>query len=489
MRDQHHGMKDFKGLPALCAAGVNRSDRFGRMLPDAPALYLDPRDLSALGAAGGPMEGPKAESTSVGAGMIFFGQFIDHDVTFDTSSSFQRLDRPEATTNVRTPTLDLDCVYGDGPEGSPFMYWSGRSGPDADFNGVKLLTAADAATSPGTAPGFREQDVPRASNGRAIIGDPRNDENRIISQMQLGFLRFHNKVADALHAKGGQGEHLFAEARRVSTFHYQWIVVQDFLRRLAGGAVVDRILGQGRTLYRPETCPHGTLHGAEPFMPVEFAVAAYRFGHSMIPDFLRLRAGGAEQPLFGTGLGAAFTPVPSMNAVVEWPMLLDLSVAGMTRAEKLDGRLMSQLLALPFVADLTVNSLAVRNFLRAQAFMLPSGETMARACARPELEIEQVAGEARARASAAGASLSAGVPLWYYLLLEAELIGRESSAGMFEPGEGLGPAGPTIVAETLIGLLELDTRSYLGSNRAWHPAGADKLGDDGVFTLLQLLTF
>ncbi len=268
----HHGVKNLSGLHELCSPYSVRSGRFGRMFPDLAPLYLDPGVLSALGAKDGPMQssGPAHKTTSVAVGQAFFGQFIDHDITLDISSSFARLDRPEDTANVRTPALDLDCVYGDGPEGSPFMYWNAPSAPDSEFNGVKLLVGAD---EPGASM-EAQQDLARSVHGRAIIGDPRNDENRVVSQLQLGFIRFHNRVADTLHALGLREEELARECRRVTTWHYQWAVLRDFLPAVVGAPLVDDVLGRGRQVFRPEAYSADDHRNNEPFIPVEFSVAA-----------------------------------------------------------------------------------------------------------------------------------------------------------------------------------------------------------------------
>ena len=68
-----------------------------------------------------------------------------------------------------------------------------------------------------------------------MIGDPRNDENIFVSQLQLTMLKFHNKVFDHVLANPGlvQGsETTFEAAQRIVRWHYQWIVVHDFLRRI-----------------------------------------------------------------------------------------------------------------------------------------------------------------------------------------------------------------------------------------------------------------
>ena len=487
----HHGLKNFTGLHYLCTHSVNRSDRFGRMFPHAPPLYVDPRDLAAIADKDGPMKstGPAKKTTSVPVAHIFFGQFIDHDITLDLTSSFARLDAAESTVNFRTPTLDLDNIYGDGPDGSPYLYHNVASGgAGSEFNGIKILVGADA---PG-ATALQQQDLARSAHGRAIIGDPRNDENRIISQLQLGFIRFHNRVADTLHSKGLTGRTLFDECRRTVTWHYHWVVVNDFLRAMVGAPLIADILANGRKIYRPDDCPFGADAGPDPFIPVEFAVAGFRFGHSMIPQRIQIQAGKPALEVFGATLGFGFQPLGDPKGVVEWPQVLDLGNATVDRADKLDTKLAADLLDLPFVGDGDVKSLALRNLLRGQAFRLPSGEHVAEACERPANEIAKVTNKAQALAGAAtpAATLAGGTPLWLYILVEAAEIGRETSSGNFDKGEGLGPVGGRIVAETLIGLLELDDRAYLGSNRAWSTAlAADRLGPNGVFTLLDLLTF
>lgn len=487
----HHGLKELSGLHALCAPNVNRSDRFGRMLPHLPPLYTDPLSLAAIGAKNGPMKssGAAKKTTSIPVGHIFFGQFIDHDLTLDLTSSFARLDRAESTMNFRTPSLDLDCIFGAGPDGSPYLYWNGQSGANSAYNGAKLLTGAD---QPG-ATALMQQDLARSAHGRAIIGDPRNDENRIISQLQLAMIRFCNKVAGHVHTTHGlSGGALYAETHRVVTWHYQWTVVNDFLKAIVGKPLVENILGCGRKIYRPESCQFGPNYGADAYIPVEFSVAAYRFGHSMIPQRIQIQAGKPALEVFGPQLGLGFSPLADPDAVVQWPQVLDLSNATTDRADKLDAEIAKDLLDLPFVPANDIKSLATRNLLRGQAFRLPSGEKIAEACERPQAEINKVTNKAKALAAAAtpAADISAGTPLWLYLLIEAGDIGRETSPGSFDKGEGLGPVGGRIVAETLIGLLELDQASYLGSNRSWSPAtAADKLGPNGLFSLLDILTF
>lgn len=451
----HHGMMTLAGTQRYCSSnyqGGGGEDRFGRMFPDLSPGYVGQASLSAVGRPGGPMDSgsTKKKTASVPVGMIFFGQFLDHDITLDATTSFRQVvNDAEEIPNIRTPTLDLDCVYGLGPEAQPYLY----TDDDDDFRGAKLLEGAP-------------DDLPRAANGRAIIGDPRNDENRVISQIQLAMIRFHNHVVDTL-----KGEHpelrraeLFEEARQTATWHYQHAVVFDFLTALCGDAVVEDILGCGRRYY----C------GGHPYIPVEFSVAAYRFGHSMIPLKVQTQKHGAKHDLFGSVLGSGFTPLASPDAVVDMHEIFDTPQnRSVERADQLDTKLASILLALPFVqGSADEKSLATRNLMRGNVFLLPGGEKVAEKMERPADEIDKV----KDRIEDLGLGRK-GIPLWLYLLAEAEEIGRERTNGGFEKGEGLGPVGARIVAETIIGLLELDDHSFLGTNRNWTPRSAwDSLG-------------
>ncbi|MGC1951252.1 MAG: peroxidase family protein [Gammaproteobacteria bacterium] len=473
MATKHHGMMPFKGLEHLCTVNPFRPGRFARLFPHLPPLYINPQILQEVGKPGGKMEDKGAPNLTkkTAAGLIFFGQFVDHDITLDDSSSLSASNDPLSTENVRTPTLDLDCVYGDGPEAHPYLY---------DAAG-KLLTGADFDYKPSVIPNWQNQhDLPRTPKGTAIIGDPRNDENRIISQMQLGFLRFHNKVIDF-----GKP---FEEARRIVRWHYQWIVVNELLRTICGSWIVDDIFANGRKIYRPEC-----MDTNEPFIPIEFATAAYRFGHTMIPQQVRVKVGGPPHIILDPNsvLGKGFEPVTDTDAVVEWAALLDSGNGQYDRAGEVDVKLAKALLALSFNPP-GPTSLAVRNLLRAQSFLIPSGEQVAQAmiaAGASEITLEMI--EAVRNAGKA-LGFDKATPLWVYVLAEGKAVGQmnEGAQGQktFFKGEGLGPVGARFVAEVIIGLLELDTRSFLGSNRNWSPLDADKIGVNGVTSLYQLLT-
>jgi len=464
-----HGLKKLTGIDHFCSNANDQhthSDRFGRMFPDLPPLYTAPKILNDLGSKNGPMNGGNnANRTStVDVGQVFFGQFVDHDITLDTSSSLTAVNNPSDIENVRTPTLDLDCIYGQGPEASPFMYVQNGA-----FAGVKLLTGADVnASDP-----LISNDLVRSVEGTAIIGDPRNDENRIISQLQLAMIRFHNKTVDKL-SSSHEGHELFEEARGLVTRHYHWCLLYDFLPSMCGNAVVWDILKNGRQHY----CLNEV-----PFIPVEFSVAAYRFGHSMAPQKIQVQKSESSHTLFGGVLGKGFTPVLDEKAIVDFHELFTSSEnRQVQKSEKLDTQLAPILLDLPFVTS-GESSLATRNLLRGQSFLLPAGEVLAEKMGRSESEIDKVSTRAD---QMSGNQLAGKTPLWCYLLAEAEVIGRESEANHFDKGEGLGPVGARIVAEVMIGLMELDSHSFLAMDRSWQPK--DGLGEE-VASVGAMLTY
>lgn len=465
----NHGMGKLKGIEHFCDPNKDqtRRDRFGRLFPELGAAYTLPETLRTIGAVGGEMDGKNndANTTDIDVGLVFFGQFIDHDITLDIGSSLSANAEPLEIENLRSPSLDLDCIYGVGPEDDPFMYHS-----DGDFKGVKLLTGAEEvlATPDPLAENdlFRLPKVPGGGRGRAMIGDHRNDENRIISQMQLAMIRFHNKMADDLFPKYRRHE-LYLEARRLTTWHYQWNIVNEFLPKMCGADVVAKILACGREFF----CPNNE----EPFIPIEFSVAAYRFGHSMIPQRIVVQAGGSDLQIFGTTLGSGFTALDMPQAVVDWNELFN----GSQQAEQLNTLLAGQLLNLKFIPANDERSLATRNLLRGNIFMLPAGEKVAEAMGQTPAAISEVMDKVSAVSKGL---ITQGAPLWLYILAEAEVHAKDLGSGSVF-GEGLGPVGGTIVAETIIGLIELDSRTYLATDRNWSP---DQSGPNSV---LKMLTY
>src|SRR5947207_9638795 len=214
--------------------------RFGRMFRTLPAAEFAEDDLKKLaGKMVAPAEAGETsenkdddeENQGISAGYTYLGQFIDHDLTFDPASSLQKQNDPEALEDFRTPRFDLDCLYGRGPDDQPYLY---------EDDGVRMLLGRPLTGNPHD-PNTR--DVPRNSPApgnpkRALIGDPRNDENVIVSQLHATFLRFHNRIADLLHGADAD----FHTVQRLVRWHYQWVVLHDFLPTIIGRPMLESIL-------------------------------------------------------------------------------------------------------------------------------------------------------------------------------------------------------------------------------------------------------
>src|SRR3954447_13043725 len=228
--------------------------RYRSVFPDLPALEADETALHALGRPGGPCDlgvdfGDDADA-HVAAVWPFFGQFVAHDITADRSPVTHRSD-PDRIRNFRVPRANLESLYGSGPVGSPYLY--------AKDDPAKLLLSAEGS------------DVPRNREGIALIGDPRNDVHLFTSQMAVAFIKLHNRLVDRLRADGTAEDELFEEARRAATWHYQHVIVREFLPTLIGEKLTAELVRGGPQLYRVD---------GDPYIPFEFADAAYRYGHS-----------------------------------------------------------------------------------------------------------------------------------------------------------------------------------------------------------------
>jgi hypothetical protein len=417
--------------------------------------------LHALGAPSGPLDakddlstGPKLLITDLGlsannpnnpthtAGTTFMGQFIDHDITFDTTSVMGVPTDPENSPNARTPSLDLDSVYGAGPVASPQLYYP------ADHAKLRIDT------------GGIFEDLPRTSDGTntAIIGDPRNDEHLMIAGLQCAFILFHNNAVEWARANG-HADSAYEQARQLTTWHYHWLVLHDFLPQVAGQTVVDDVLNKGRRFYKPRM--------GEGFIPVEFQAAAYRFGHSMVrPSYRANLKGDDGNPFFAmvfdpAGEGQA-DPVDLRGGAraprrfIGWQTFFDFGDAEVKPNKRIDTKISTPLFDLPLGAIASHDppqALSQRNLLRQLTWSLPSGQDIAKAMGLKKLTPNEL-GELKPY------GFEKSTPLWHYVLREAEL-----RAG----GLTLGEVGGRIVAEVLIGLIQSDPSSYLAQQPAWTP--------------------
>jgi len=398
------------------------------MFPELPSFQADQQFLYALGRAGGICDCGDAEDTpdSLGdtaAGWPIFGQFVAHDITADRSMLRGHANTAELR-NARSPQINLECLYGDGPTGHPFLFQ--RDDP------AKFLLGSGGA------------DVQRNADGIAIIGDPRNDSHMLISQLHLAMLKAHNLFVDEARASGTPADGVFEAAARQLRWHHQWIVLHEFLPALVGKELADQVLREGPRWFRPKPSA---------FIPLEFADAAYRYGHAQIRHHYRLNSQTDPVPLFPDLLG--FRPVPREHAI-DWTLFFDAREAATAqRCKKIDGKLVRALIELPeaVTGECEIpdyHSLAVRDLQRGQGTGLPSGESLARHMGIAPLTAEQV--------GIASTDWHGETPLWYYILREAD-----ACAG----GHRLGPVGGRIVAEVLVGLIDADETSFRHSKQDW----------------------
>jgi len=403
------------------------------------------------------------------AGITFFGQFLDHDMTFDQTSRLGQPTNPSKSPNARIPTFDLDSVYGGGPGGSPELY--------QPKDAIKFRVES----------GGLFEDVPRNGTTKAaIIADPRNDENMMISGLQAAFLLFHNRAVDRVRAehRGLSDFDAFFRARRLALWHYQWIILHEFLPLMIGEKMVDDI-SKGRKFYTPRM--------GEAFIPVEFQIA-YRFGHSMVrPSYRANLAGDNGQPFFGmifdpAGEGVA-DPVDLRGGAraprrfIGWQTFFDFGGAhteAVRPTKRIDTKISTPLFHLPLqtiFGGAPPISLMQRNLLRTLTWQVPSGQAIARTIGKNTAQL----GKADlSELQDIQPSFMESTPLFYYVLKEAELM---------ESGQRLGPVGGRIIGEVFIGLLQLDPDSYLNVQPEWLPTLPTTGNTPESFRMIDFLRF
>jgi hypothetical protein len=325
------------------------------------------------------------------------------------------------------------------------------------------------------------EDLPRNPDGTAIIGDPRNDEHIILAGLHCAFLLFHNNVVDRVAAlnRTWSPEQVFAEAQRLTRWHYQWIIVNEFLPTIIGRTLVNDILTRGRRFYTP---PVGV-------MPVEFQGAAYRMGHSQVrPSYRANLLGNNGGPFFGF----IFDPASEGQAdpddfrggaraarrFIGWGTFFNFNDGNVRQNKRLDTKISTPLFRLPISAIATRSgpiSLAQRNLLRHITWSMPSGQDIARVMGVPWVPVANLMDIAPF-----GLGLENSTPLWFYVLREAEVMAQ---------GLTLGPVGGRIVGEVLIGLMQLNTNSYLRAQPNWRPTLPNRTGGVGTFNILDFLDF
>lgn len=459
--------------PADADRGRNNF-RFGRMFPDLESLSLDDEILFAIGSPSDDnlnpayMEDSQFRGTDNNAeqevGYTYFGQILTHDISLDLDSDLGGSNDPSRIRNRATPWLDLDTIYDH--DGTP--------APRDPNDRAKLLLGNHVGN---------DRDFARHPDGRAMIADRRNDENNNVAQLSAMLMALHNRFVDDLRAANQPGgdERLFQIARQMTVQHWQAAVIHQFLPEFVDEALLADVIANGPEYYRMSDARKGMI-------PVEFSVAAMRFGHSnargrytLNEEFDRVRMFPlSESELQRNLLGNQIIPVERQ---IEWERFFDFNsvqgdldddvdqFAGLQVGRKVDRFLARPMLRLPIggpglpefildtentVAGIPVVSLANISLFRSKAMGLPSGQDVAvrmgfdpipndafglcdpgDPCAPGDLPLDVDIDEA---------------PLLLYILEEARLQ---------QEGEQLGDVGGRIVADVVIGLLLADPDSVL----------------------------
>jgi Animal haem peroxidase len=455
---------------------MNPSSYYTRMFPQLARPPSSPGSLLECGLAelGKRMKRSGGDEGSVLAGLTYLAQFIDHDLTFDTTPLARAHPHAERIPNFRSPFLDLDNMYGGGPSQAPFLYEITHP-PGAE----RLLIGK---TTDGT-----PKDLPRNSAGIALVADPRQDENLIIAQLHVFFLERHNWFVDELLGNnvrdaGPAGATVFEQARRLSTWWYQRYAVS-----IIGNLVDRKIFNTIREQYAREGYKTRRFR-----IPIEFSVAAFRFGHSMVRgSYDYNESHGPKNPaslqdlLERTGMGGGTQPSLPSDWVMDLSRFLMFQNPPSNNAKKISPRVASELHQLhsdriklfnaPLPADQNFAKakcvagsedvekiLPVRNLWRGARMGLPSGQDIAKVLSISPLTGKQIAdGLDEDILTDRRYAFDKDTPLWYYILKEAELRGN---------GEHLGPVGSWIVAHTIFGALCSDPNSYLSVNPTWELA-------------------
>ena len=451
----------------------------------------------------------------------YWGQFVDHDLTANTDRDVVlHIDQPEdlepvapaqvlaVLHNLRNPALNLDSVYGDGP------FEPVQDEEFVPYDGIKLRLGELSVSPVGGAliPPIedRHRDLPRrgpasdppGARSKALIGDGRNDENLVIAQLHVAFLRFHNAAVDWVRAnepeRVGEGQ-IFLRARDLTRWAYQWLTIHDYLRTVTAAGTVDRVLVDEHDLLE--------LDKRGVYMPLEFSVAAFRFGHSMIRgaydwnrnfgrpgnsgpsnasfNLLFTFTGKAPNPFFGT-------PTLPDNWPVEWDRMTDKNSLFADRfARRIDTHFAPPLATLanegnqPPDLDARIKALlkhlARRNLLRGWLLSLPTGQAVADELGLPKLTPEELLDSSdQVKTALTDGGFIDQTPLWFYVLKEAEIKAD---------GASLGPVGSQIVAATIIGQIRHDRTSYL-SQSSWSPSDGVRLPDGApIQTISDFLRF
>jgi hypothetical protein len=425
----------------------------------------------------------------------YFSQFIDHDIAFtktkktppDKSDSLvlsdanltplTDLEIDAWVRNRRLSLATLESVYG-----QDFLLQKDLPPRNGDRMVLGQVTQYLNATFGDDA----EKDVPRLEMSKDVktdraarIGDPRNDQTLMLSQLHVAFLRAHNNLVTQKHKT-------FDEAQTMLRQHYHWLILHDYLPTIADDDVVQSILKNQDPIEYPKD---------EVYLPLEFSAAAFRFGHGMIRDVYYINENFDLSAMDLTSLMMLVTLSndlkPTLNAgsptlradkVIDWNRFLP---GGKNVANRIGTRLSDQIQPLRDECGKPVPGeklLAVQDLKRGYMFRLPTGQAIADLLGFHRLTPDEIRDAAKQTSQeqhdviAGSKFLSERTPLWFYVLAEATHAG----------GSRLGPVGSFIVAKVLIELIRNSKDSILNpANEGWRPSMVEGKDDLNLTDFLR----
>lgn len=517
--------------------------KFGYMFPEAPAADHGPTATAELDSLADAMidQGAGPSDSPMPAFFTYIGQFIDHDITAgtDRETAFSSVDVADVTprdrsdveqmvANLRTGSPDLDSVYGDAvlqgdlanklraslryPADTAKLMLGRRfddgAGPDqpkdkaadllrlnwALFRPNPLLSPADLQGLPPDLHDLFFNPDGSIQGSRALIGDARNDENLAVAQVHMAMIRFHNELTEVAPKFSGstanKAEQRYNWAMQQLRWHHQWLLVNEYLPTICEPTTYSHVRQQNAPIYRDflhSQKTKGAFHGKLP-LPLEFSVAAFRFGHSMVRGGYDWNVAGRLSTLNlfeltgnpGLPTGGVATP-SALNAtrnrlpkskVADMERLLNIGqTAPVRNARGIDTRLVGILNDMPNQPPgfhNVLKRLAKRNLRRGHRLSLPTAQNCIAALGAKGVMIQPLSAD-ELRLGTIGDKVTDWLvqqtPLWFYVLKEAEVR---------HGGKHLGELGSRIVAETLLGLVVQGADTYWqqpgkGAETRWHP--------------------